>query len=194
MLPDGRLSTTPVVSEIMGGKANSVGRYTDYEDGGINIQDNSEGISYQIWTANTNGNDIILDAPNQASPTIIYTGTAITDLRFTFDSNMNPHAVFRENDVPSLLWYDTTIPGQSVDTFSWDSASIFLDDKRSSQTGISDIILFYIENENLYSRLQRDRFEVEYLLKAAIGDRKLITVGMGFNLRLQIVMTGLDTD
>ena len=156
----------------------------DYEDGGINLQDGSEGMLYQVWTGYIENNNITLTAPNQSAPTIIYSGTSLSDLSFTFDTNMNPHAVFTDGGVPKLLWYDTTIPAQAIMTLEWnDIAAIFLDDKRPRQTGIADIIVFYVRSESLYYRLQRDRFGTEYLLKAAVGDSGVVVVGMGSNLR-----------
>jgi len=188
MLPDMRLSTSPLPSPIVGGKGEALNGEEDKESGGINLQDGSEGMLYQIWTGYLSGPSIILDAPNQASSTTIYTGLAkITDLSFTFDNNMNPCASFRENDVPKLLWYDSNIEAQAVDTYDWTSAAVFLDDKRPRQSAVNDILLFYTKDSNLYMRQQRDRFLNEYLMYVDVGWKKISVVGMGKNLRLQIV-------
>ncbi len=201
MLPDGRLSTTPVLSPVMGGRIGAIGTENmDTEDGGIALQDGSSGMLYQVWEGtvirnNDDNDEITLTAPNQEDPTIIYTGYHITDLSFTFDTNMRPAATFKENGVLKLLWYDPTIPGQVVQNFSFgSSALVFLDEKRPRQTGVSDILAFYIRYQHLCVRQQRDRYGIEYIVQPDVGHRKLITIGMGTNLRLQIIMTGLKGD
>jgi hypothetical protein len=190
MLPDNVLSTTDIVSPVIGSRRNSVisRSFTiDYEDGGIALNDPSAGLMYQMWTGQVIGNDVVLSAPS-VSPTIIYTGVNITEISFTFDQNMRPTLAFVEGGQSKMLWYNPIIPGNEVTNISGSSPKVFLDDKRPLQNITSDILLAYIFNNNLCMRMQRDRYLIEYILKNITG--RLITIGMGSNWRVQFNTIG----
>src|SRR5690606_25942974 len=73
----------------------------------------------------------------------------------------------------------TTLPARSK------SPRAVLDDKRSHQISVSDIIIAYIRDNNLYARIQRDRYEIEYQLISTLDpDAILDQIGMGTNWRL----------
>lgn len=85
----------------------------------------------------------------------------------------------------SLYWYDT-LAGGSVTTEYSDAynPTLSLDDKRMEQSATRDIIFAYLKSGNLYYRQQRDRYEIEYLLKENVSG-SLIKSGMNENLRFQ---------
>lgn len=187
MIPEDRLSTTYVKSIIAGAKKLTVNDLIDYEDGGIGLNDPSAGLLYQIWTCRTDGTHITVEAPNTAATTI-YTGTDISLVSLTFDQNMNPAIAFIEEDVAKFRWYDSSIEGYVVSAVGGGFPRIFLDDKRPIFISDSDIILAYTKNANLYFRMQRDRYLIEYLLLTGIGcDSRLVNLGMGKNLRLLFI-------
>ena len=191
MLPDNTLATTStffpfLAGEVGGGPANLI----DFKLGGAGIQDPSQGLQVKIWTMLKTGNDITLRATDVVSVTL-FSFPNITQLSFTFDQNMNPFVAFVAAGVAKYWWFDplagTTvfadIPGAS-------SPRCNLDDKRSGQTflGSSDIILAYLKGTDLYYRQQRDRFNIERLLKANAGN-ELLAVGMNTALRLQFILS-----
>jgi len=192
MLPDNELSSIPLPSDIIGSRSIVTSALEDYEDGGIALNDASEGLQYQMWHGFLDGDDICVEAPNTAK-TVVYTGADITEISFTFDQLMRINIAFVQEGVAKLYWYDSTIADYTVTSFERGARlpRVFLDDKRDSQTEVSDILLVYIADYSLFYRLQRDRYEIEYEL-AIISEANLITslrVGMGKNLRIQFILS-----
>jgi hypothetical protein len=191
MLPDEKFSSRAVRSEILGGrKFSGVPHMIDYEHGGIAIQDPSVGHQYQVWEArveHSGGNDYVyLNAPNQGSPTLLYSGVDISEISITFDNNMNLCLGFVEEGRSKLYWYDTTVEAMVTTIINGVSPRVFFDDKRRTQSNVSDILLFYIRGGSIYYRQQRDRYTIERLLQTGVRGRRLDVVGMGRNWRLQI--------
>jgi hypothetical protein len=65
---------------------------------------------------------------------------------------------------------------------------ITYDDKRQLGSGgysVSDLVLAYVLDDNLYIRLQRDRFSIAYLLAEEVTP--LIKIGFTRALRLQFM-------
>lgn len=189
MLPDGVLSTDAVIGNFIGGRAAAnVSNYLDYEDGGVALNDPSQGLLYQVWKARlTVSGDVMISAPNTPE-TLLYSGADITEISLTFDQNMRPALAFVQNDIAKLRWYDTLVSAQVVTEFDADviTPRVFLDDKRALESLISDIILVYSRGGSLYYRQQRDRFLNEYLLAADIAPKGIRKVGMNSKLRLQV--------
>jgi len=187
MLPDYVLSTTPSFSPIVGARSYAGSLIVDYEDGGVDIQDTSEGLLYQTWKAaiTEDKTTILLSADNKAEYTFI-TGTEITEVSLTFDQNMNPCVAYVEDGISKFYWYDTSIPSYDTLIINGSTPKVFLDDKRNSQTGNSDILLFYLRDDNLYHGVQRDRFLTEYLLASDVSSDLISVVGMGKDWRVQI--------
>lgn len=187
MMPGNVLSTEPINAAFSGARALAVTGLIDYEDGGIAIQDPSEGSQYQRWRGRLLGSDIILDAP-EVEPFSVYSGEGITEFSFTFDQNMRPAVAFVQDGVAKLWWFDS-VPGQQVITEYPGAVTprVILDDKRFTQTSNSDVILGYVRDGALYYRQQRDRFTIERLLDAGphVG---LVKIGFNVQLRLQYLM------
>lgn len=164
MLPEDTLSTASVLRPFLGAGALTVTGLTDFEDGGIGIQDPSAGLFYQIWRLRVIGLDLVLDAPNWPEYVVHTVSAEVTEVSLTFDQNMRPAIAFVEAGQAKLLWYDSAVQEQVITTLASDIVTprVTLDDKRQSQLGISDIILAYKRGNSLYYRQQRNRFQVEY--------------------------------
>ncbi len=194
MMPDNELSTTSVPASYAGARALSVTKTVDYEDGGKDIQDVTEGLLYQRWRARlfragTVDSYVMLDAPTV--PEFIELELPnMTEVSFSFDQSMRPAIAFVQEGIAKLWWYDTiessmviTEIGEGIIT-----PRITYDDKRylgSWGYSTSDLILGYVLNDNLYMRMQRDRFEVEYLLAEDV--KPLRKIGFSRKLRLQFM-------
>jgi hypothetical protein len=191
MLPDNVLSSQVMAGDFIGAKAFESSPVVDYEDGGVALNNPSLGLMYQLWTCRLSGNDVIVSAPEVAD-TIIFTTSGITEISFTFDSNMNPALAYIQSSVAKLRWYDTTINDFSI--ISFDSTvrtpKIVLDDKRTLQSSTRDIILAYVKGGKLCARQQRDRFTIEYELTNALY-KGIIKFGMNNKLRLQFLMDAI---
>lgn len=193
-MPDNELSTEPVRANYVGARSLTVTGSVDYEDGGKAIQDVSEGLLFQRWRARlfragTVDSYVMLDAPT-VPEFIALELPNMTEVSFSFDQSMRPAIAFVQEGVAKLWWYDTTVPGMTITEIGEDiiTPRISYDDKRilgSRGFSISDLILGYVLNNNLYMRMQRDRFTVEYLLAEDVNP--LIKIGFSRELRLQFM-------
>lgn len=183
MIPDYKLSSVSLVDDIVGGRSGHVSNHYDCEDGGIALNDPSEGKDYQVWEGELLNGDIILTSPS-TEPEIVYSAYGLTEFSFSFDQNMKPVLSFMQNGECKYRWHDSSIGDYRI-TIIKDAISpkVFLDDKRITQEASSDIILAYIKSRALYFRLQRDRFEIEYLLKDNVA--RLFKIGMNRKWRIQ---------
>ena len=188
MLPDNELSSTVIQAPFMGARALGVTKTVDYVDAGIALNDPSAGLFYQPWRARLVGNDILVDA-REVEEFVLYSDTGITEISFTFDQNMRPVLAFVKAGQAYLRWYDTAVGAQVVTALASDviTPRVSMDDKRSMQSSISDLILAYVRSGSLYHRRQRDRFLTEYLLAENISTG-LIKIGMNRQFRFQFML------
>lgn len=168
MLPNNSLSSSPLPGGFIGaGKSSTLERVVDYEDGPISEQDPSQGLNYQEWRSYIKDNKIWLESDN--SPTrVVYEGVGeLTDISIAFSQNADLHYAYVEDGVAKLYWFDT-LAGQFATTVlpaGSRTPKVTMDDKRDTQNATNDIILSYIKDDNgLYFRMQRERFQVERLL------------------------------
>jgi len=185
MLPNNTLSTTVQYSNFIGARNSITSNILDYETGGINVFDSSQGIQVQSWRGRLIGDDIILDVPDNinVTPHIAYSAAGITEFSFTFNQNMNPIVVFVQSGNSKMYWYDSSLGGYTITDYgnTVTNPRVALDDKRLEQTSNSDVIFAYIKEGSLYYRQQRDRFTIERLLRNNCSYLKKI--GMGTNNR-----------
>lgn len=188
MMPNDALSEVTIYYPWLGLDQNDPTGLEDYEEGGIDLNDVSKGLLYQLWTfkiynysgyaesANT-GNIKVFDEPNQVP---------LQEIAGTFDQNMQPFVVYKAADQWHYRWWDTVTSAFVISDLATGvtSCRCTLDDKRQFNSSNSDILLFYTLNDNLYMRRQRDRYNNEILVRAGVGG-KLIKVGMNGINRLQ---------
>lgn len=187
MIPEERLSTSPVVSAFQGAPFGAT-LLDDYEHGGVALNDPSEGMVAKLWKIGYNfeTSEVYVSAPG-VPPTVLFTRSGITELSLAFDQNMNPFVAFVQDGVSKFWWYDPLLPGMAFEEALIATAitpRCTLDDKRRTQASNSDVILAYMRSGSLYYRQQRDRFLTERLLHADLGGR-LQAIGMNSGLRLQ---------
>ncbi|WP_043767478.1 hypothetical protein [Algiphilus aromaticivorans] len=192
MIPEERLSTEPVQSAFLGARANAnIGPLLDFEDGGVALQDPSEGLQFQVWKCyrveRNDGADHDIVAEDEAgNTTVLYTGADITELSLSFDQNMNTVLAFVEDGQAKLRWFDTQASAMVVTELDADvrTPRVSLDDKHPLGLPDSDVILAYRRSDDLYFRAQSDRYGVEYLLQEG-GITDLEKVGMNIGNRFQ---------
>lgn len=194
MMPEGGLSTAPRPSRFFGARSGAVSKTIDYEDGGVAIQDPSEGLLYQRWEARLFNSDMVdsyVALSAREVPEFMWLAIPyMTEISFTFDANMRPAVAYVAGGQSFLSWYDsldstykTTALAVGVIT-----PRVALDDKRhvgSNGYQNSDVILAYVRGGNLYTRIQRERYETEHLM--ATNVKPLIKIGMSRALRLQFM-------
>lgn len=196
MMPQNVLSTTKELGALLAPRDQrmEVDHLIDWEEGGININDGSEGLQVQTWTCTCDGTNFVLTSESDPDGTTVLTvAGGVTDMSFTFDQNMRVFVTYTLDDASlSYYWYDTTIPGYRTSVLPTGSlfARCTLDDKRPTQSSSSDIILAYTRASQLYFRMQRDRFSIEYqLTSSTISDSRLINIGISAVNRLQFNLT-----
>lgn len=190
MLPDGELSTSSVFAAFL--VPNRVDELIDYEWGGIDLYDTSQGLQAKLWTCFYE-NGIIKVKADQVIYELI-TVANVTALSFAFDLNMRPVVTYVVNLEVFLWWYDTAAAEHVTTSFGAGiiTPQLSLDDHRSIYSANADVIFAYIKAEQLCIRLQRDRYQIEYELGAG---QIIIQIGMMTNNRFGFatkIMNGFD--
>lgn len=183
-IPDERLSTETVWAPFLSPDDRVVEDMEDWERGGIAVSDPSQGLRVQDWRCFYEAGWIQV-APEGGAATPVLEVADVTQLSFAFDQNMRPQLAFTAGGAAFLYWYDTVVEGYAITELpgaAW--PRLALDDKRSTQTGASDVVLAYLQDGNLYARQQRDRYGVAYLLAEGVTGR-LRNMGMNEKQRLQ---------
>lgn len=163
----------------------------DYEMGGIGLQDPSQGLLVQQWRAwyERDEMSVYVESPN-TPPTKIFYQESLVWLSFSFDQNMRWSAVYTLQDDKSYLrWYDSFSGDYAITPLDEGVITPFLtlDDKRDIMLGTSDIILAYIQNQTVYVRVQRERFQLAHVWAEDIPKDWIIrNFGMSNKLRLQM--------
>ena len=173
----------------------------DWELGGIGLSDPSQGLMVQAWELNvlgvTTGTGIYVSAPNTPS-TLLFNYPNITWARLAFDQNMRPVVSFMAGGLPYFYWWNPLIPGNTVTSLPTTiiNPCVTMDDKRARESllGLNDVVMAYINGTNLCYRLERDRYNTEYVWYANISDilanPYVNRIGMTENLRLLIDLRG----
>lgn len=155
----------------------------DYELGSFDPGD--LGAEYStVWVSGLDGDDVYIEHLGGGNRQVLFSRPAVTSISFGFDQLMRPAVAYISNGTPYLYWYDPTVPG-NVHTPVPEAAYplVYLDDPRVGESGNSDVHFVYMKGRNLYSRVQRERYEVERLLQADAGSR-LVRAGLTHNLRV----------
>ena len=193
MIPEKRLSASVIPADYYEpDNVDPPSPLVDYELGGIALSDPSAGLKARLWTGYADGKTGNVYLYTQGVfDTLIFSAPGITEFSFTFDQNMRPFIAYVQDGRAKYRWYDTVLGENRItelDPLDY-SPRCCLDDKRPWQTaqGANDVILAYMRGDSLYFRQQRDRYEVEYLLKSGLSAR-LLRVGMNKGYRLQFLL------
>lgn len=190
MMPNDSLSQVAIKYKWRGLDKTDPTEFTDQEEGGVDIRDISLGLEYQLWTFSYIDKTAYATASSQSAPTALFTiANELQEIRGCFDQNMAPFIAYKAADQYHYWWYDTVTATYIFSDLpnGVDSVACTLDDKRKFNSTNSDILLFYTNDNSLYMRRQRDRYQNETLLKAGVGG-KLVKVGMNGIERLQFKM------
>ena len=197
MIPQERLSTTPVPGLLSPPEGRVFYALTCYEKGPKAIEDTSEGLLYQDWTVTWDAETHILTAlPETTGIAVsIQTIADLVSLSFTFDQNGRISFAYTTPVSSYLYWFDTGL-GYTVTTdlgADCITPSLYLDDKRATQSSSSDMLLWYTKADgngtfDLYQLLQRERFTIEHLEESGLPYAFLHNVGMTDKLRVQFVI------
>lgn len=184
MIPQNSLSVFPVVSEFVERASRRTLPLVDYEMGGVALNDPSQGLLVQLWRVQVLGPDVVVDHDG-GTQQILFSRPNITEVALAFDQNMRPYIAFVQDGTAWLWWYDSAAGAMVFSSFVGAvTPRLATDEKRPLQLADSDVILAYVRANNLYFRMQRERFQTERLLASAVN-ATLVAIGMNRGNRLQ---------
>lgn len=193
MLPEGSMSTSAVKADFIAPDDfdRSANRLIDRELGGIALNDASQGLDYWVWTLEYDvpTGEMRLTNGDNSSTTVLVTLPNVTEVALAFDQNMRPAIAYVVDGVTQLRWFDS-VTASIVTTPFIGAVNPLLstDEKRSEFVDVSDILLWYIKDNRLCYRMQRERFEIEravYTLPTP-NVNALLRVGMNRGGRFQV--------
>lgn len=188
MLPDQSLSSFVLEAPFLSPDGDVVSPLEDFEQGGVALNDPSQGLDLQVWKAYYDEDDetIYVEPANDDPIAVVTSLTDVIEVSLAFDQNMRPQLAWSTSTSSFFRWYDTSVAQQVITEYANEAnLRLGLDDKRTTQTGTSDVILSYQRDGALYFRAQRDRYETEYLLADNLPGGRLLRVGMNEVNRFQ---------
>lgn len=133
--------------------------------GGIDLNDSSFGLNYQLWDISYVNNQVIVTSRLNNKQYIVYTVEDASDISIAFDQNMNPWCLYQKEEQYYLYWYDATINQYSLTLFeNIVTPFMFMDLIGSIFSDQSSINIFYIKDGKIYCTQQSSRFTVQNLL------------------------------
>lgn len=186
MIPEQRLSTTPVRGRLLNPRSRN--DRVSFHRGPVALSDTSQGLTARMWRLRALDDGLFLGPTDGAESLLLTTSGIASECSLAFDQLGRPSAAFVEAGVPKLYWFDSVAQAFVTDTLAAGTINprVTLDDARENFAGSSDIILGYVRAGGLYYRQQRDRFTVERLLREPAGG--LSHISMADNLRLHFLV------
>ena len=180
------MSSTVVMDELLSPYNTIKTPLKDYARGGKAILDSSEGLNIKNWEIYIENDKVYIKAEDSDPIEIDAVPADISWISFCFDQNMHYHIVYVKEGNTFWYWYDPVAEKYNILELGSGISSPMcrLDDARFDAISESDIILSYIKNNNLYCRVERQRYETEHLIKEnAVG--QLVRCGMNKKFRYQ---------
>lgn len=167
----------------------------DVSLGPINLNDSQGRLDSRYWFVyqNSDTNQILVCGAedNQwGEPVELFSeADTVWEISLTFDQLGRPLVFYRINqDTLKLFWYNPVLGDTELRTIgngrSPHAAFDVIDD---AGVTYSDALLFYAREDYLYMRIQRERFETEYLTPAYGKNIFIHSSGMNIDNRFQVV-------
>jgi len=198
MFSENRLSTTVLEDDWLVPDDLFHAALVDYEAGPVAVLDTSEGLFYQRWDLSYHGStgDFTITPEDVGTPQVVTSVASVSQCTLAFDRNAHPCIAYTAGGMPFLYWYDSVIADFATLALDADVTypTVTSDDKRVTQAAVTDILLFYTRETDpigaplqmdLYFRMQRDRYLVEYPLETDVNPY-VLKLGMNVGLRVQI--------
>lgn len=165
-----RLSTVVVDAVYIAPETEGrAGYFTDNEAGPVNHLDTSGGMNFQEWVLTYADPLFTLTPQTSGIPfNAAITVAGVEQVSFCFDQNARVTIAYIKGGSAFLYWYDSDGAAfVTTEYASVTSAMLSLDDKRSMEVNVNDIIFWYTMEFTpglyyLYHRKQRERFQIQY--------------------------------
>jgi hypothetical protein len=187
MLPNNSLSLLAPQSVLLDGDNRFRRPLFDYELAGIAINDTSAGMQHRIWKAWYVAPNVLIAPEDDLTNTVsVNVGNSVTELSLSFDINMRVTIAYMQSNICKLYWYDSSAIKYVTSSFDgFTSPFLTLDDKRLEANAYNDVIFFYVHDDNLCCRYQRDRYTIEHIL-SEVPSGRIVNAGMSAGNRVQV--------
>lgn len=193
MIPDNRLSDIDRSAQFSARVRGPGELLTDYEVGGVALQDASQGLLVKLWTLRYEDGDMLLSADG-VPETVLFSRPGVEQIGLAFDNNMSPFVAFQDAGGVAYWSFDTAQQQFVISDYlpvGCHDPRCTLDEKRELLDQYRDIILAYLRDGNLYYRQQRDNYGIERQLDPG-PFVSLVAVGMNRKNSLQfLAMEGI---
>ena len=127
-LPLNILSSPAVPAELLfPDNVSRTERKVDYERGGIELNNPSQGNNFQNWRLRIDENKVLVSPePYETIETLLFTAVGITEASLAFDQNMAPAVAYIQAGQAKLWWYDSSVPGRVTTTLAAGITSVYL--------------------------------------------------------------------
>ena len=162
----------------------------DWERGGVAVGDASLGLDVKNWKLWVDELDVYAQAEGGV-PEVLFSDGGISEASLAFDQAMRYAVAYVKHGEIHLRWYDTAVAQHVISRFPVGRCPrLGVDEKRTAYVTNSDIILGYIKPgvkyDSLCFRAQRDRFEIEYVIREELFPGSVLrNIGMNVNYRFQ---------
>lgn len=150
-------------------------------------------LNTRYWLAHqVESGDVVLKGANGngwgEGTTLFNSQDGIAEISLTFDQLGRPIVFFRINeDDIKLYWYNPVTEVSEVkDLGKGNYPNARFDVIDNSGVQYSDAMLFYVRDDTIYMRVQRDRYDVEYVTPATGRNMRILSSGINVNNRFQV--------
>lgn len=151
--------------------------------GGIEVGDPSEGRNYQYWEVFYNSGEIKVK-PVGGSVEFTHSAPNATIVSGAFDQNMSAVVAWLDTSGTASIYYFGQSGYTTLTVSNVTSLRLCVDDIREYYSANSDIFFAYTKSNNLYYRIQRENYAIEYLVGAA-ADVSIRRMGLTNKNRFQ---------
>lgn len=174
-------------------KPPALGVVHDISLGPIALNDSQGKLNSRYWVVYQEAGKVnisgAIDGEWQPATVVFTEPTEITKISLTFDQLGRP-LVFYNTDTSDLklYWYNHVTETNEVKSLGigYDPAACF-DWPQDTSQSFSDMLVFYVRGQQVYMRIQRDRFDIEYSCPANQPGITITSAGLRVDNRLQVV-------
>lgn len=139
----------------------------DFEQGGIALNDGSEGTDVQLWSGIYLDGGFRLSAPSVAATTV-YSTPNVTRFAFSFDQNMQPVLAWMDPAGSHVRFFANTGHFQVLDLETGAvNVCMSADTNDPRSTIIRNVILAYNVGDALMARVQVESYATPHVLRGA---------------------------
>lgn len=161
--------------------------------GGVELNNSKGKLNSRYWLVTHVGSQVQIRGANGStwgsSVVLFEEPLPIQQISLTFDQLGRPLVFYRiGQDTLKLYWYDPVSQQNIITNFGVgkDPTACF-DFPQDTGQPFTDVLLFYVRNDQVFMRIQRDRYAIEYPCPISKSGIKIKSAGLRKDNRLQVV-------